>query len=85
MMFPHFPSSHIREDVQSGDAAPWLLDALLLGGVLALAWRACHARHRHRRRGSSARAPEAVHRWEGEGGRPLPAEHAASGVAARPS
>jgi hypothetical protein len=44
--------------------------------VLMLAWRACSGHHRHRRSTRSARAPAAVHTWEGEGGRPMPAEHA---------
>ena len=52
-----------------------LLDAVALGAVLVLAWRACHGRHHHRRRGRSACAPADVEAWEAEGGRPLPSEH----------
>lgn len=61
-----------------------LIDALALGTIVALAWRACRRKHRHRRATSSACTPAPVHTWEGEGGRPLPAEHAASGVTAGP-
>jgi hypothetical protein len=72
-------------DAEGGDAPrpslSRLLDALALGAVLALAWRACRGHHHQRRRARSARAPAAVHTWEGEGGRPLPEEHPRSGVA----
>ncbi|WP_457391680.1 hypothetical protein [Roseateles sp. P5_E1] len=51
-----------------------LLDALALGAVLVLAWRACHGHHHRRRRAHSARAPVAVQTWEGEGGRPTPTD-----------
>jgi hypothetical protein len=59
-------------------AGPPLAEVLVLGVLLTLAWRGCSSRHRHRRTSRSLRAPEEVHTWEGEGGRPLPAEHAAS-------
>ncbi len=72
-----------RETVD-GAALLRLIDALALGTVVALAWRTCQRKHHHRRNTSSARAPAPVHTWEGEGGRPLPAEHAASGVAPGP-
>ncbi|WP_457424439.1 hypothetical protein [Roseateles sp. P5_E7] len=66
---------------RAGDHAPSrLVELLALGALLALAWRACGARHHRRRLARSARAPEEVQTWEGEGGRPLPAEHAASTV-----
>lgn len=55
-----------------------LLEVLALGALLALAWRACGVRHHRRRSSRCARAPEEVQAWEGEGGRPLPPEHAAS-------
>lgn len=58
-----------------------LLDALALGAVLALAWRACSGHHHQRRSARSARAPAPVHTWEGEGGRPLPEEHPHSSAA----
>jgi hypothetical protein len=80
-MFPHFASTDKRDvDPAGGSALTLLLDVALLGAVLAFAWRHCSAKHRHRRHATSARAPRAVHTWEGEGGRPLPAEHEASGV-----
>jgi len=69
-------------DAEGGDTGflslTRLLDALALGTVLALAWRACHGKHHHCRHTRSARPPAAVNTWEGEGGRPLPTEHEAS-------
>jgi hypothetical protein len=69
-----------EDDTRSGLSLTRLLDALALGTVLMLAWRACHGHHHRRRTTRSARAPAAVHTWEGEGGRPLPTEHEASTV-----
>lgn len=61
---------------------PWQLAELVaLGVLLTFAWRACGARHKHRRLSRSARAPLEVQAWEGEGGRPLPAEHLSSTAA----
>lgn len=67
-----------EDDTRAGLSLTRLLDALALGTVLMLAWRACRGRHQHRRSTRSARAPTAVHTWESEGGRPLPTEHEAS-------
>jgi hypothetical protein len=67
-----------REEADSDDALLRLAGTVALAGLLALAWTACAAKHRHRRVSQSPRAPASVHRWEGEGGRPLPAEHEAS-------
>lgn len=81
-MLRPFASTDRRDDHETVDGAALLrlIDALALGAVVALAWRACRRKHHHRRNTSSARAPAPVHTWEGEGGRPLPTEHAASGV-----
>jgi len=84
-MFPHFAPTDNHEDSRpASHGMQRLLDAVMLGAVLAFAWQACGARHRRRRSASSARALAAVHTWEGEGGRPLPVDHAASGVETRP-
>ena len=72
----HFARLQDREDADA--ALLHLAGVVALGGLLALAWRACHARHQHRRHGRSPRVPAPVDRWEGEGGRPLPPEHEAS-------
>ena len=70
-----------REEAEADALLGRLAGAVALGGLLALAWAACHARHHHRRASRSPRAPTSVDRWEGEGGRPLPAEHEASTAA----
>lgn len=67
-----------EDDRRTGLSLTRLLDAVALGAVLTLAWRACRGRHHHRRHTRSARAPSDVHTWEGEGGRPLPTDHEAS-------
>lgn len=67
-------SSHDCPGPEAGAALRHLAEAVVLGSLLALAWRACRAKHGHRHSGRSARAPAAVHTWEGEGGRPLPTE-----------
>jgi hypothetical protein len=78
-MSSFFPGLQDREDADA--ALLHLAGVVALGGLLALAWRACHARHQHRRASRSPRAPATVDRWEGEGGRPLPPEHEASTAA----
>jgi hypothetical protein len=82
-----FPVLQDREEADNDDDALLrLAGTVALGGLLALAWSACAAKHRHRRVAQSPRAPASVNRWEGEGGRPLPAEHEASTAAkARPA
>lgn len=80
MSNPLFPDAD-DGDTAAGLSLTRLLDALALGAVLVLAWRACRGKHRHRRSTRSVRAPAAVHTWEGEGGRPLPTEHEASAAA----
>jgi hypothetical protein len=77
-----FPVLQDRAAADSDDDALLRLAGVVaLGGLLALCWTACATRHRHRRVSQSPRAPASVNRWEGEGGRPLPAEHEASTVA----
>ena len=71
-------TAHITRLFTPRSAGSQLAEVLALGALLAVAWRACGSRHRHRRTSRSACAPEAVHTWEGEGGRPLPVDHAAS-------
>lgn len=71
-----FPALQDRE-ITDGDALERLAGAVALGGLLALAWYACSTRHRHRVASRCSRSPASVDRWEGEGGRPLPAEHEA--------
>lgn len=66
--------SQQRNDSEAGAALLHVAEAVVLGSLLALAWRACRAKHGHRHACRSVRAPAAVHTWEGEGGRPLPAE-----------
>ncbi len=66
-----------------------LLRVLALGALLAGSWRCIAATHRRRHGGRSARLHERLQTWEGEGGRPDPAEVAtdaeAQPVAINPS
>lgn len=75
-----FPALQDRDADSDDDALLRLAGTVALGGLLALAWTACVAKHRHRRISRSPCAPPSVNRWEGEGGRPLPEEHEASVV-----
>lgn len=76
-----FPALQDREESDGDALLVRVAGVVALGGLLALAWASCHARHHHRRSARSPRAPISVDRWEGEGGRPLPAEHEASAAA----
>lgn len=68
----------LRNDGAPRPSLTRLLDGVALGAALMLAWRACRRHHLHRRHNRSAGAPAPMQTWEGEGGRPLPAEHEAS-------
>ncbi|RZL40677.1 MAG: hypothetical protein EOP35_00145 [Rubrivivax sp.] len=70
------PTRSTRQDFDEppGAALRYLAEAMVLGSLLLLGMKAFRAKHRHRRSGRCARAPEGVNTWEGEGGRPLPDE-----------
>jgi len=62
-----------RSDNNGSAIAP-LLRLVALGVLLGGAWHCVSRTHQRRFGGRSARLPERLQTWEGEGGRPEPAE-----------
>lgn len=72
MMYEDHDRDHPRDN--GGNAGLQLLRLIALGSLLGASWH-CVQRTHQRRYGSRSRPlPERLQTWEGEGGRPEPAE-----------